>query len=96
MAINLDEVEKIAYLARLHLSHIEKLKMTKQLNIILEYMEKLNEVDTTNLEPLSHPFKIINVFREDKCGNTLPVEKALQNAPDRWGNYFKVPKVISR
>jgi aspartyl-tRNA(Asn)/glutamyl-tRNA(Gln) amidotransferase subunit C len=96
MAVSLKEVEKIAFLARLKLSDAEKKSMTKQLNIILEYMNKLNEVDTSNVEPLSHPFNITNVYREDKRKKSLPVEKALQNAPDRSGNYFKVPKVINK
>ena len=96
MAVSLKEVEKIAFLARLKLSDTEKDSMTKQLNIILEYMNKLNEVDTSNVEPLSHPFDLINVYREDERKKSLPVDKALQNAPDRSGCYFKVPKVINK
>jgi aspartyl-tRNA(Asn)/glutamyl-tRNA(Gln) amidotransferase subunit C len=96
MVVSLKEVDKIAFLARLKLSDAEKKSMTKQLNIILEYMNKLNEVDTLNVEPLSHPLDITNVYREDERKKSLPVEKALQNAPDRSGNYFKVPKVINK
>ena len=96
MAVTKKEVEKIAQLAKLKLSEKEKEKFTGQLNIILEYMEKLNELDTTEVEPLSHPLELSNVFREDKVKPSLPVEKALQNAPARSGNYFKVPKVIKK
>ena len=94
MAVTIKDVEKIAELARLKLDKVEKEKMTFQLNKILEYMEKLNELDTCNVEPLAHTQELVNVFREDKVKPSLPVEKALENAPERMGNYFKVPKVI--
>lgn len=96
MPVHLEEVERIAHLARLSMSHDDIKKMSKQLSIILEYVEKLNEVDTSNIEPLSHPLNLVNVFRKDRCGVSLPVEKALENAPDKSGNYFKVPKVIGK
>ena len=94
MSITLNDVEKIAELARLRITDQEKDKFTEQLNIILEYMNKLNEVDTTNVEPLSHPLELYNVFREDKIEDSLPVEKVLENAPAKTKKYFKVPKVI--
>ena len=65
------------------------------MNSILAYMEKLNELDTTNVEPLSHVMDITNVFREDETRPSLPREKALGNAPDRSEKFFKVPKVIA-
>jgi aspartyl-tRNA(Asn)/glutamyl-tRNA(Gln) amidotransferase subunit C len=96
MAVSVKDVEKIADLARLKMDTDEKEKMTGQLNMILEYMEKLNELNTRGVEPLAHTQELVNVFREDEVKPSLPVEKALENAPDRMGNYFKVPKVIVR
>ena len=96
MSVSIKEVEKIAELARLHITENEKEKYTEQLNVILEYMEQLNQVDTSKVEPLSHPFELTNVFRSDEVQPSLPVEEALKNAPDKSGNYFKVPKVISK
>jgi aspartyl-tRNA(Asn)/glutamyl-tRNA(Gln) amidotransferase subunit C len=96
MAVTLEDVEKIADLARLKLNEDEKEKMTGQLNMILNYMEKLNELNTDHVEPLAHTQELYNVFREDEVKPSLPVDKALENAPERMDNYFKVPKVISK
>lgn len=90
-----DEVRKIAHLARLSLSNIEMAKFTKELAVILEFIGKLNEADTSEAEPTSHVISgISNVFREDVLRESLPVEKALQNAPQKIGDFFGVPKVI--
>ena len=96
MSVSLKDAEKIADLARLYITEEEKEKYTGQLNVILEYMEQLNKVDTSNVEPLSHPFELTNVFRDDEVQPSLPVDEALKNAPDKSGNYFKVPKVINK
>jgi len=96
MPVSKKDVEKIADLARLHISEEDKVKYTLQLNVILEYMDQLNQVDTSKVEPLSHPFDLKNVVREDKVEPSLPVEDALKNAPEKSGNYFKVPKVITK
>ena len=96
MTVSLKDVEKIADLARLYIPEEEKEEYTRQLNIILEYMEQLNRVDTSNVEPLSHPFELTNVFRDDDVQPSLPVDEALRNAPEKSGNYFKVPKVINK
>ncbi len=96
MPVSLKDVEKIADLARLYITEEEKEKYTRQLNVILEYMEQLNKVDTSKVEPLSHPFELKNVFREDEVQPSLPVDDALKNAPEKSGNYFKVPKVINK
>ena len=96
MPVSLKDVEKIADLARLYITEEEKEKYTRQLNVILEYMEQLNKVDTSKVEPLSHPFELKNVFREDEVQPSLPVDEALKNAPEKSGNYFKVPKVINK
>ncbi len=96
MSVSLKDVEKIAVLARLYITEEEKEKYTGQLNVILGYMEQLNKVDTSSVEPLSHPFELSNVFRDDEVQPSLPVDEALKNAPDKSGNYFKVPKVINK
>jgi aspartyl-tRNA(Asn)/glutamyl-tRNA(Gln) amidotransferase subunit C len=94
MAVTIKDVEYIADLARLKFNKEEIENFTKQLNQILEYMDKLNELDTTNVEPLSHPVEGINVFREDKVEESINREEALKNAPDSDEVFFKVPKVI--
>jgi aspartyl-tRNA(Asn)/glutamyl-tRNA(Gln) amidotransferase subunit C len=94
MTITLETVRQIAELARLEITPIEAEKMQADLNQILDWMDTLNELDTTDVEPLVHLSPEINQWREDIAQNTLPKEQALQNAPQRDGQYFKVPKVI--
>jgi aspartyl-tRNA(Asn)/glutamyl-tRNA(Gln) amidotransferase subunit C len=94
MTITLETVRQIAELARLEFTPIEAEKMQADLNQILDWMDTLNELDTTDVEPLVHLSPEINQWREDIAQNTLPKEQALQNAPQRDGQYFKVPKVI--
>lgn len=88
------EVEHIAMLARLELSEEEKDLFTNQLNSILTYIEKLNELDTKDVEPTSHVLPIQNIFKEDEVKESLPIEKALANAPDRTEEFYRVPKII--
>ena len=94
MKITKDQVEYVAHLARLEFSEEEKEKFTTQLNEILLYMEKLNEVDTTGVEPETHAIAIQNAFREDIIWESLPPEVSLANAPAESGNSYRVPKVI--
>jgi aspartyl-tRNA(Asn)/glutamyl-tRNA(Gln) amidotransferase subunit C len=94
MPITIKDVEYIANLARLEFKEEEKEKFTEQFNRILEYMSKLNELDTTNVEPLYHVIDIKNVFREDIVKPSYPREEILKNAPSRTEYFFKVPKVI--
>lgn len=94
MAVTIEEVEKVALLARLEFSQEEKERFTAQLNRILEYMEKLNELDTENVEPTSHVLPIKNVFREDEVKESLPQEEALANAPAKANGHFLVPRAI--
>ena len=96
MSVRIEEVEHIARLAMLSLSPREKEKFTRQLNLILEYMAQLDQVDTSNVDPMSHPLGLTNVFREDEVQASLSVDDALKNAPDRSGDYFRVPKVIQK
>lgn len=94
MAVTLNDVEYVAKLARLSFSEDEKEQLTHQLNDILTYMEQLNSLDTTNVEPLAHVIELKNVFREDEVRNGVSQEEALKNAPAASGEFFKVPKVI--
>ncbi len=92
--ISQKDVEYLSQLARVALSEKEKERLLVDLNRILEYFEKLQEVDTRNVEPLCHPLQMVNVFREDEVQESLPVAVALKNAPAKKGSYFSVPKVI--
>ena len=94
MAITIQEVQHIAKLAKLTFTEAELERFTRELNKILEYVEKLNELDTSNVEPLSHTTDIHNVMRSDEVKPSLPVDEVLANAPSREGNFFKVPKVV--
>lgn len=94
MKISSGEVEYVANLARLEVTDMEKEKFTAQLNDILLYIDKLNELDTTGVEPMSHAIAITNAFREDKILSSIGTEQSLGNAPDTRGEFFRVPKVI--
>ena len=94
MAVTKKDVEKIAELARLKFSEEDLENFTPQMNEILTYMDKLNELDTENVKPLSHPVEQSNVFREDEMKSSIPIEEALINAPSKDEHHFKVPKVI--
>jgi aspartyl-tRNA(Asn)/glutamyl-tRNA(Gln) amidotransferase subunit C len=87
-------VENVANLARLELDEEEKELYVTQLNSILTYMEKLDELDTTEIPPTSHAINLANVFREDLVIESLGSEKSLDNAPEADRGFFKVPKII--
>ena len=88
------QVRKVAKLSRLDLTEAEVEEFTGQLSAILEYVEKMNELDTTNVEPLAHCLPVSNVFREDSVKESLGTENTLANAPQRDGEFFKVPKIL--
>ena len=88
------DVEHVARLARLALTDDELERMREQLNGILAYIEKLNELDTEGVEPTSHAVPMLNVMRDDEPGPCLPRDEALANAPDRAGELFRVPRII--
>ncbi len=89
------DIEYVAQLARIDLSKQEKKKLSKQLKDILAYIEKLKELDTDSVEPMSHVLPLQNVFRQDKLGQSLSQNKALENAPSKQGdNFFSVPRII--
>jgi len=92
--IDRQQVKKVAKLSRLQLTEQEVKEFAGQLSAILDYVEKLNELDTTNVEPLAHCLPITNVFRDDEVKESLGTEKTLTNAPQRDGNFFKVPKIL--
>ncbi len=94
MPVSVRDVEQVARLAKLEFSPEEKERLTYQLNTILEYMDQLNRLDTSNVEPLSHVTDTGNAFREDVRRPGLSTDEALQNAPDRTEEFFRVPKVI--
>ena len=96
MATKIDEaqVRKVAKLARLELTDAEVGEFTGQLSAIPDYVEKMNELDTDAVEPLAHCLPISNVFREDSITESLGTERALANAPQTDGEFFKVPKIL--
>ena len=94
MKITLEDVEKVAKLARLEVTPAEKGAFAKQLSQILTHVEKLREYDTKGVEPTAAVLGQVNVFREDIVRASLPVDKALANVPEREGDGFAVPKII--
>jgi len=92
--IDQNQVRKVARLARLELTSEEVEEFTGQLGAILDYVEKMNELDTDNVEPLAHCLPITNVLREDQIKESLGNDKTLANAPQRDGEFFKVPKIL--
>jgi aspartyl-tRNA(Asn)/glutamyl-tRNA(Gln) amidotransferase subunit C len=92
--ITLDQVRHVAKLARLAIPEDKLPDFTKKLESILGYVDLLNEVDVSGVEPTSHALKMSNVLREDVVKPGLPLDKVLQNAPESDGPFFKVPKVI--
>ena len=94
MEISKQEVETVAKLARLEISEAEKGAFAKQLSQILTHVETLKQYDTEGIEPTATVLGQVNVFREDAVRPSLPVEKALANAPEREGDGFAVPKII--
>ncbi|GIW54427.1 MAG: aspartyl/glutamyl-tRNA(Asn/Gln) amidotransferase subunit C [Nitrospiraceae bacterium] len=94
MRISQAEVEKVARLARLELTEAEKDAFGRQLSSILTYMEKLNTYDTAGVEPTATVLGEVNVFREDEVRPSLPVDRALANAPEQADGFFVVPKIL--
>ena len=94
MSLTIDEVAKVALLARLRLSPEELSTFTGQLNAIVDFVEQLQEPDTSGVEPLAHGIEVRNVFRVDTLGPSLPREQALANAPKWNAEGFLVPAVL--
>ena len=94
MIVNDETVQKIAHLARLELSNVQSAKMKDDMNVVLGWMEKLNELNTDDVEPLIHMSHEINVLRDDEVKNEISHEEGLKNAHQKDSNYFRVPKVV--
>ena len=92
--ITVNQVRRVAELARIDLAAGEEERLTGQLNAILEYMDQLGEVDTTGIEPTSHVLPLTNVLRDDEPRLCLPNAEALANAPAADQGHFAVPKII--
>lgn len=91
--ITIEDVEHVAKLARLELSEEEKIKFTTQLGDVLKYVEQMNEVDTSNVEPMAHAVDFVNVMRDDIVNYEQTHDELMQNAPDSENGFFKVPKI---
>ena len=94
MKLNRKDVEHVALLSRLELSEKDLDTYTGQLDAILEYIDVLNQVDTTGVEPMAHVLDVRNVMRPDIVQPSLSQEEALQNAPEPENGFFKVPKIV--
>ncbi|QDK77118.1 Asp-tRNA(Asn)/Glu-tRNA(Gln) amidotransferase subunit GatC [Spirosoma sp. KCTC 42546] len=94
MKVDHETLQKIAHLARLDVKPEEEADLLNSLNGVLTWMEQLNEIDTTGVEPLTHISMETNVLRDDVVGNQLSRERALSNAPQHDEQFFEVPKVL--
>jgi len=94
MKITKEVVEYVAHLGRLDLESHEVDLYTKQLDRILQYMDKLNTLYTEGIDPTSHAIPVDCMLREDFVKDSFDIESSLQNAPERKGNFFKVPPII--
>ena len=88
------EVRHVASLAKLALAEAELARVGRELNRILEYFAELQQLDTTEVPLTSHAVPLVNVYREDEVAPSLPVEAAVQNAPDGVEGYFRVPRIV--
>ncbi len=95
MKIDNETVDKISHLARLEYENEAKEEIIKDMNNMLSFVEKLNELDTSNIEPLIYMSEEVNVIREDEIEHDISQDEALKNAPQHDSDYFKVPKVIN-
>lgn len=96
MEVTNEMIDKLAHLARLHFEADQKESIKGDLQKMIQFVEKLNELDTTGVEPLLHMSDSVNILREDAVQGSIDRETALKNAPASDGIYFKVPKVISK
>ncbi|MDH7601481.1 MAG: Asp-tRNA(Asn)/Glu-tRNA(Gln) amidotransferase subunit GatC [Armatimonadota bacterium] len=94
MRLTAQDIADVARLSRLELTEEEKETLAKHINRLLEHFEKLQELDTDDVEPTSHVIPVYNVFRKDEPAPSLPVEEVLANAPDVADNCFVVPRVV--
>ena len=93
-SIDTEMVKHIGRLSRIELTEQELQALPQQLGAILDYFDKLQQLDTTDVEPMAHAVELHNVLAADEPGRSLTADEALANAPQRDGDFFKVPKVI--
>lgn len=96
MKVNSETIDKISHLARIEVQEEDKQALLSDMNKILTFMDKLNEVDTTGIEPLVYMNDELNVLREDEIKHEISTEIALENAPKTDGIFFRVAKVINK
>jgi aspartyl-tRNA(Asn)/glutamyl-tRNA(Gln) amidotransferase subunit C len=96
MKIDLDTIEKVAHLARLEVKEEDKQGLLDDMNNILNFMDKLNEVDTQNVAPLVYMNEEVNVLRDDEVIPTISRKEGLRNSPSHDGKFFRVAKVINK
>ncbi|HEU4609172.1 MAG TPA: Asp-tRNA(Asn)/Glu-tRNA(Gln) amidotransferase subunit GatC [Chitinophagaceae bacterium] len=96
MEVNDALIDNLAALARLQFSEKEKAVVKQDLHRMIQFVDKLNELDTTGVEPLLHMSSHVNRLREDRIEGSISREEALRNAPDSDGTFFKVPSVIKK
>ncbi|WP_420387804.1 Asp-tRNA(Asn)/Glu-tRNA(Gln) amidotransferase subunit GatC [Roseivirga sp.] len=96
MEVDKEKLKKVAHLARLNIKPEEEDQLLKDMGEILNWVEKLREVDTEGVEPITHMTQEVNVLRNDEAEISISRKEALKNAPDEDGKYFKVPKVLKR
>ncbi len=96
MEVNNEMVDKLAHLARLKFNDAEKVEIKADLQRMIQFVEKLNELDTTGVAPLLHMSDAVNVLREDEVKGSIDRKDGLKNAPLQDGEFFKVPKVIKK
>lgn len=96
MEVNDEMIDNLANLARLHFNQEEKENLKKDLQRMIEFVDKLNELDVTNTEPLLHMGENVDVLRDDEIKGSISREEGLKNAPSTDGVFFKVPKVIKK
>jgi aspartyl-tRNA(Asn)/glutamyl-tRNA(Gln) amidotransferase subunit C len=94
MSLTVEQVRWVAHLARLQLSEADLETFTRQLSSIVDYVAQLQQVNTDGVEPLAHVADLQNVFRPDQQAPSLPVDEALANAPERQGDFYRVPAVL--
>jgi aspartyl-tRNA(Asn)/glutamyl-tRNA(Gln) amidotransferase subunit C len=94
MKVDLHEVEHVATLARIELGEDEREGHSETLSSILEFFDRLKEVDTEGVPPTAHVLDLTNALRPDRCEPSLDVDDTLNNAPDRAERFFRVPKII--
>lgn len=94
--IDIKTVDEVAHLARLEFNDDAKAEILNDMNRMLQFVDKLNELDTDDVEPLIYMTDEVNVLREDNIEQTITQREALKNAPEKDSDYFKVPKVIDQ